>query len=304
MQATLVLLAAGVGSRFGGLKQLVPVGPGGSPLMDYTIYDALRAGFRRIVLVVRRETEALFGEYLKRGPGRRTDVRLVHQELDSLPPGFEVPEDRTKPWGTGHAVLVAADAISGPFVVVNADDYYGREGLVAISEFLTQSPSTVDGREQWAMVGYRLGNTLPNAGTVSRGLCRLDEQGRLAGLHEILKISRSGDHAVWTGDDGAARRQSLDDLVSMNLWGFTPSFMGRLKAGFERFLASNPARTTEFLLPDAVSEAIAADEAEVRVLSSESRWFGMTSPEDRATVERELATLVDDGVYPYDLWAH
>lgn len=303
MQPTLVILAAGVGSRYGGLKQLEPVGPGGSALMDYTIFDAQRGGFGRVVLVVRRETEALFRAHLDRGMGRKVDVKLVHQELDCVPRGHQVPESRVKPWGTGHAVMVAAEAVDGPFAVANADDYYGPDALAVIAGFLEKSESMPEGSEQWAMVGYRLGKTLPEHGSVSRGLCREDGAGWLVGLQEILKIRREGERAAWVDDEGSLRYQACDSLVSMNLWGFTRAFMDRLETGFEVFLEGRPTDTEEYLLPDAVSEAIDRGAAKVRVLSSESEWFGMTSPEDREIVQRCLADKVQAGVYPHELWS-
>ena len=276
MKPTLVILAAGVGSRFGGLKQLV--------------------------LVVRQETESLFRNHLEEGISSRCEVVLVHQELDSLPAGFAMPETRRKPWGTGHAVLVAVPVVDGPFAVANADDYYGRDGLAAIARFLNDDRPRSTAIEQWAMVGYRLGNTLPGVGSVSRGLCQKGDNENLIGLREVLKISRHGDVARWTDEAGVQRLQPLETLVSMNLWGFSRSFMSHLERGFEEFLAAGPSDTTEYLLPDVVSRAIADGSARVRVLTSDSEWFGMTSPEDRDVVRARLAEKVDAGEYPHFLW--
>jgi len=300
-ETTLVVLAAGVGSRFGGLKQLEPVGPGGAALMDYTIFDALREGFGRVVLVVRSQTHELFEEHLERGPARHADVALVHQELDDLPQGFAVPAGRAKPWGTGHAVLAVAPVVEGPFAVVNADDYYGREGIAAVARFLVKR-ATDGPPARWAMVGYQLGHTLPAAGAVSRALCRTRADGRLASLEEIPRIWRQDHGARWLDRDGGERDAPLDALVSINLWGFTPALLVRLERGFRGFLASDPGERGEFFLPAAVGDAIAAGEAAVDVLSSPGRWCGITSPEDRELVRHRLAELVTEGDYPADLW--
>jgi hypothetical protein len=302
MQPTLVVLAAGVGSRFGGLKQLEPVGPDGSPLMDYTIYDALRGGCGRVVLVIRRGTEDIVQRHLERGMSRRVEVRLVHQELDSLPGGFTPPVTRTKPWGTGHAVLVAAPAIVGPFAVVNADDFYGPDALAAIAGCLATTEVAAGGVQRWAMVGYRLGNTLPASGAVSRGLCRQDEHGELLSLHEVTRIWREGEIAHWVDDQGEPREQSLHTLVSMNLWGFTPALLTRLECELRCFLEARPGDSAELYLPEVVGRAIAAGEARVRVLASEGEWFGITSPGDREVVRSRLKDLVAQGVYPSPLW--
>ena len=298
---TLVVLAAGVGSRFGGLKQLEPVGPGGAALMDYTVFDALREGFGRVVLVVREQTHELFEEHLERGPARHADVALVHQELDDLPQGFQVPAGRAKPWGTGHAVLAVAPVIEGPFAVVNADDHYGREGIAAIARFLEER-ATDGPPASWAMVGYRLGHTLPTSGTVSRALCRTAPDGRLAGLEEIPRIWRQGDGARWLDPEGNERDAPLDVLVSINLWGFTPSLLTRLELAFREFLGSDPGERGELFLPAVVGDAVAAGEAAVEVLSSPGRWCGLTSPEDREVVRHRLAEMVANGDYPADLW--
>lgn len=298
---TLVVLAAGIGSRFGGLKQLEPVGPGGATLMDYTIYAALREGFDRVVLVVREQTHELFEEHLERGPALHADVALVHQELEDLPQGFQVPAGRAKPWGTGHAVLAVAPVVEGPFAVVNADDYYGREGIAAIARFL-ESGSDDGQPSRWAMVGYRLGNTLPAAGTVSRALCRSDDDGRLATLEEIPRIWRQGEGARWLDPEGSEQDAPLDALVSINLWGFTPSLLGRLELAFRNFLASDPGERGELFLPTVVGDAIANREATVEVLASPGRWCGLTSPEDRELVRHRLAEMVADGDYPAELW--
>jgi len=268
MKMTLLVLAAGVGSRYGGLKQLDLVGPGGATLMDYTIFDAVRAGFSRVVIVVSRETEA---------------------------------EIREHPWGTGQAVLTAATLLDGPFVVANADDHYGREAIAALAGFLAE-PTPISGPVQWAMVGYRLADTLPPSGSVSRALCLQDKDGWLTGLQEILAIKRDGGVARWEAAGGVGHITPLKTLVSMNLWGFTPDLLGHLEDGFKEFLGAGPGPKDEFYLPVAVAEAVKAGTAKVKVLPEGGRWCGMTSREDRETTATVLKELVEQGVYPEKLW--
>ena len=301
MRPTLIILAAGVGSRYGGLKQLEPVGPGGATLMDYTIFDAVHAGFTRVVIVVSREAEGEIREHMDRGAATRTEVLYAYQELGALPEGFTVPEDRSKPWGTGQAVLMAAPILDGPFVVANADDHYGREAVDALADFLAE-PTPISGPVQWGMVGYRLADTLPASGTVSRALCLQDGDGWLVGLQEILAIQRDGDVARWQDADGVGHIRPLDSLVSMNLWGFTPDLLGHLEDGFKEFLAAGPGPKDEFYLPVAVGEAVSAGTARVKVLPEGGRWCGMTSPEDRETTAAVLRDLVEQRVYPEKLW--
>jgi hypothetical protein len=301
MRPTLIILAAGVGSRYGGLKQLEPVGPGGATLMDYTIFDAVHAGFTRVVIVVSREAEAEIREHMDRGAATRTEVLYAYQELGALPEGFTVPEDRSKPWGTGQAVLMAAPYLDGPFVVANADDHYGRDAVDALADFLAE-PTPFSGPVQWGMVGYHLADTLPASGSVSRALCLQDGDGWLVGLQEILAIQRNGDVARWQDADGVGHITPLDSLVSMNLWGFTPDLLGHLEDGFKEFLAAGPGLKDEFYLPVAVGEAVSAGTARVKVLPEGGRWCGMTSPEDREATAAVLRDLVKQRVYPEKLW--
>ncbi len=298
MSARLVVLAAGVGSRYGGLKQLDAVGAGGAALMDYTIFDALSVGVDRVVLIIRRETECEIRAHMDRGAGRKVRVDYVYQDLDALPEGFAVPEDRVKPWGTGHAVLTAAGLLEDPFVVANADDFYGRGAIAALCGFVGD-----DGRAgRWAMVGYRLGDTLPPSGAVSRALCLQDGDGYLVGLEEAVSVERSGDVAMWTDEGGVRHERSLDQLVSMNLWGFTPCLLGYLRPGFRSFLRADPGPRDEYYLPVAVDAAIRAGDASVRVLPAGHRWCGMTSREDRQATAEVLRDLVERGEYPERLW--
>jgi len=301
VKPTLLILAAGVGSRYGGLKQLDPVGPGGATLMDYTIYDALKAGFGRVGLVVRRETEAEIREHMDAGAGRHIEVVYAHQELDDLPEGFALADDRSKPWGTGHAVLTAAPILDGPFVAANADDFYGRQAIAALGSYLAE-PTPISGGVQWAMVGYRLAETLPPSGRVSRALCLQDADGWLVGLQEVLSIKRDGGVARWEDAEGVAHITPLDALVSMNLWGFSPDLLGHLEDGFKDFLAAGPGAREEYYLPVAVAQAVSDGTARVKVLPEGGRWCGITSRKDRDTTESVLLELVDQGIYPEKLW--
>jgi dTDP-glucose pyrophosphorylase len=298
---TLVILAAGLGSRYGGLKQLEPVGPGGATIMDYSIFDALRAGFGRIVFVIRAELE----EAVRAAFGRRYEaqapVAYAHQRLEDLPSGFTLPDGRTKPWGTGHAVLAAAGQVDGPFAVVNADDFYGAKAFAAIGEFLRAATDSVV--PTYAMVGYTLRDTLSDSGTVSRGLCRCASEGWLECITEVTGLARSGRDACHPGPDGTAQTVPGDTLVSMNIWGFQAAVFDQLRSGFRAFLAANPGNPkAEFYLPAAIQEAIRAGGARVRVLPAGAQWCGVTHPQDRADASEFIHGLVARGDYPAELW--
>lgn len=300
MKPTLVILAAGIGSRYGGLKQLDTVGPGGATLMDYTIYDALRVGIDRVVMVVRREAEEEIRNHINRGAGNMADVVYVRQELHAVPMGFVVTPGRRKPWGTGQALLAAARHLDDTFIVANADDFYGREAITSLDQFLEMP--TVDGLARWAMVGYRLGDTLPPTGEVSRALCVQDIDGYLVGLEEVPAIKRDGLGGVWKDATGKVRFEPLESLVSMNLWGFTHELLRHLEKGFIDFLDNNPSVKDEYYLPKGVAYALGTGNARVSVLPEGGRWIGMTSPEDRELTVAVLKDLVAKGVYPENLW--
>jgi hypothetical protein len=300
VKPALVVLAAGIGSRYGGLKQIDAVGPGGAALMDYTIFDALKLGIEDVVMVVQRRAEAEVREHLDEGAGKNVDITYVHQDLNAVPQGFVVTPGRTKPWGTGQAVLSSAPHLNGPFIVANADDFYGREALAALDEFLEKP--TDDGLAHWAMVGYRLGDTLPPAGAVSRALCVQDIDGYLVGLEEVLAIERDGQEARWRDAEHTLHIQPLNSLVSMNLWGFSRELQGHLEREFRSFLDENPDPDDEFYLPKAVFGALSTGNARVTVLPGGGRWCGMTSPEDRENTVAVLRHLVNKGVYPENLW--
>jgi NDP-sugar pyrophosphorylase family protein len=293
----LLVLAAGMGNRYGGLKQIDPVGPGGETIIDYSIYDALRAGFGKVVFVIRKDIEQAFKQAVGARFERLIGVEYVFQELDKLPLGFSVPAGRTRPWGTLHAVLMAADAISEPFAVVNADDFYGSEGYRALAQHLQR------GTADYAMVGFVLRNTLSDFGAVSRGVCRVDEDDLLQGVVELTNIERNGVHARNTDSTGRVTRLSGDEVVSMNMWGFTPQVFGQLREHFQKFLNLDGSNVrSESYLPNTVNELISAGQARVKVLRTNDSWVGVTYREDHPRVVQAIRRLIDRGNYPSRLW--
>ncbi|MBI5382322.1 MAG: NTP transferase domain-containing protein [Opitutae bacterium] len=294
MAPTLLVLAAGMGSRYGGLKQLDPVGPGGETILDYGVFDAVRAGFGRVVFVIRREFETAFREQVTAKYAGRVPVDFVFQALDALPAGLTPPAGREKPWGTGHAVWCARNAIREPFAVVNADDFYGADSYRQLAKFL-MTPTAAGAAARFCMVGFRLDNTLSEHGTVSRGVCAADGAGRLLSVTEQTGIAH---HEV-----GAGGKYSGAETVSMNCWGVTPALFPALEAQFREFWARVPAEPkAEFYLPAAVSTMIARGEASVQVLPTANKWFGVTNREDRPRVVAALGELVQRGDYPAKLF--
>ena len=296
----LVIMAAGMGSRYGGLKQVDPVDADGHIIMDFSIYDAVRAGFKKVIFIIKRENEQIFRETIGRRVEGILDVEYVFQELENIPDGFTVPEGRVKPWGTGHAVLSCMNVIDGPFAVINADDYYGPGAFAMIYDYLTHHED--DSLYRYTMVGYRLGNTLTENGHVSRGICTVDENGYLTGIRERTYIVMTPDGAAYSEDDGLTLTSiSPDERVSMNMWGFTAGFMKELQAQFAQFLAEdmpkNPLKT-EYFLPSVVSRLLDEGRATVRVLHSNDKWYGVTYKEDKAAVMAAIAALKRQGVYP------
>lgn len=299
----LVVMAAGMGSRYGGLKQIDPITDQGEIIIDFSLYDALRAGFRKVVFIIKREIEADVRRLLDTGAGKHLEIEYAFQELDDLPDGYSVPEGRIKPWGTCHALLAARHAIDGPFAVINADDFYGKQAFQLIYDALKTAQD--DEKERFAMVGYLLRNTLSETGSVTRGVCVKNAAGYLTGVDERMKIQRYGDKIAYTEDDATWIPLPEDATVSMNLWGFTPSFLCALKAGFPVFLdealKSNPLKG-EYLLPTKVDALIKSGRATVKVLETEERWYGVTYKEDKAFVSDALVALKDKGLYPAKLW--
>ncbi len=295
---TLLVLAAGMGSRYGGLKQIDPVGPGGETIIDYSIYDALRAGFGKLVFIIRKDIEQPFKEIVGARFEKRIAVEYVFQELDQLPPGFAVPAGRTKPWGTGHAVLMAEGAIHEPFAVINADDFYGAGGFRALARQLQS------GTPDYAMVGFVLRNTLSEFGSVARGVCRVSSDGFLEDVVELTKIEPDGAHARNTDAAGRVTRLTGDEVVSMNMWGFTPQVFRELREYFEKFLELNGQDAkAEYFIPSVVNELVLAGRARVKVLHTNDSWFGITYREDHPRVVVSIGRLIHDGTYPERLWS-
>ena len=295
---TLLVLAAGMGSRYGGLKQIDPVGPGGETIIDYSIYDALRAGFGKLVFVIRRDIETPFKKIIGARFEEKISVGYVFQELDSLPPGFSVPPHRTKPWGTGQAILMAADVIHEPFAAINADDFYGANSFRVLAEHLHS------GSADCAMVGFILRNTLSEHGCVARGVCRVDTDGFLQSVMELVKIEKDGSGAKYTDAAGVAHRLDGNETVSMNMWGFTPALFGHLRGQFAGFLKKNGQKEkSEFYIPAVVNELVIAKRERVKVLPTSDSWFGVTYREDRPRVIEKVRDLIAHGDYPEKLWA-
>ncbi|HOW85022.1 MAG TPA: nucleotidyltransferase [Candidatus Aminicenantes bacterium] len=300
---TLVVMAAGLGSRYGGLKQIDPVGPSGEVVLDYSVYDALRAGFDRVVFIIREDIETAFRERIGRRIEGAADTAYVLQSLDRLPPGFAAPAGRTKPWGTAQAILACRDAVTTPFLAVNADDYYGRSAFEAMAGYLGRGPGGPD--PGYAMVGYRLENTLSEHGTVARGVCEATADLELVGIRELLKIRRFPDGVKHTLNGSDWQPLDAASWTSMNFWGFTPALFAELERLFPEFLRRNEADIlkAEFLIPEVVGRLIREKRARVRVLPTRERWFGMTYPEDRPLFKAAILELVEAGAYPRDLWS-
>ncbi len=300
---TLVVMAAGIGSRYGGLKQIDPVGPGGEAVLDYSVFDARRAGFGQVVFVIRRDIEKDFRDALGRRFEQQIEVRYAFQELTNLPSGYQVPAGRQKPWGTGHAVLSAAESVREPFAVINADDFYGAESYRVLAEFLIHPPPC-PGRDLFAMVGFQLARTLSEHGTVARGVCQSDADGYLQSVVELTGIEQTPDGIRNQEAEGTYRKLTGHEIVSLNFWGFTPAFFPELRRLFHEFLDHNQANLkAEFYLPFAVNTLLVANQARVRVLETPASWFGVTYREDRPVVIDRIRALVRAGAYPERLWA-
>ena len=298
---TLVIMAAGMGSRFGGPKQTTTVDDAGHFILHYSLFDAYRAGFRKVVFIVKPGMESEFAEALGEGVQEHFDVRFAPQALDALPEGYSVPADRQKPWGTAHAVLCAAGEIDGPFAVINADDYYGVTAFQVLYDFLAADRP----ESEYAMVGFRLRNTVTEHGSVARGVCEV-EKGLLRGVTERTKIVKKGDDAAFTEDDGATWTDlSGDTLVSMNFWGFTPLYLYELAKRFPAFLENevpkNPLKS-EYFVPSVVNAQLQEGSATIAVLDTPDAWHGVTYPEDLPGVKQALKALTDAGTYPENFW--
>ena len=300
----LVIMAAGMGSRYGGLKQLDPVGEHDQVILDYSMFDARRAGFETVVFVIKREIEEEFKARVGRRVERHMDVKYVFQSMDDLPQGYAVPEGRTKPWGTAQAALAARHVVDGPFAIINADDYYGPAAYREICDYLCAHG---DGeRYAYAMVGYRVRNTVTEHGSVARGVCEVDSGGVLVDIHERTVVEKDGNDARYTEDGGKSWTALVGDtLVSMNMWGFTRSFLDEAQARFPAFLdkaLTEAPLKAEYFLPTVVDQLIREGRAEVRVLPSEDKWYGVTYREDKPSVTAAIAAMTQAGLYPEELW--
>ncbi len=300
MKPTLFILAAGMGSRYGGLKQLDGLGPNGETIMDYSVFDALRAGFGKIVFVIREDFAEDFKNIVLKKYEDKVPCEVCFQALDKLPEGFTVPEGRTKPWGTNHAILMAKDIIKEPFAVINADDFYGKEAFEVLAKFLTQ----VDGQKnRYCMAGYRIENTLSEHGSVNRGVCQTDLDGNLTDVVERCNIERKEDGHIQFEENGEIHTIAEGTPVSMNMWGFTPEYFAYSEESFKQFLAEHGQEMkSEFFIPTLVNDLIVAGTATCEVLDTTAKWFGVTYAEDRPMVVARIQALIDAEVYPHKLF--
>lgn len=299
MKPTLLILAAGMGSRFGGLKQIEPVGPNGESILEYSVFDAIRAGFGKVVFVIRESFAESFKKQFEPKLLGKIEIKYVYQETNMLPEGFVLPEGREKPWGTGHAVLMAKKVINEPFAVINADDFYGANAYKILSEYLSMKISP----EQYTMVGYRLNKTLSDFGSVSRGICVTNADNQLTKITETHKIRTEEEKILCESQNEQTKELNGDEIVSMNFWGFHPSIFENIESQFIDFLKENiNLPKSEFYIPFVVFEMIKRNLISVEVLSADSPWFGVTYKEDKPYVIEQIQNLTDEGVYPANLW--
>lgn len=300
----LVIMAAGMGSRYGGLKQIDPVDDMGHIIMDFSLYDARKAGFEKAVFIIKKENEKDFREGVGDRISKYMEVAYVFQEITNIPEGYTVPEGRVKPWGTGHAILSCIHEVDGPFAVINADDYYGAEAFRLIYDYLASHKD--DEKYRYTMVGYKLANTVTDNGHVARGVCDMNERGELVAIHERTQIEKRDGGIAYTEDDGATWTAVPEDTtVSMNMWGFTKSILIELKNRFPAFLdkglIKNPQKC-EYFLPEVVSDLLEEEKAAAAVLKSADKWYGVTYKEDKPVVVAAIQKMKDDGLYPKNLW--
>ena len=301
MKPTLLVLAAGMGSRYGSLKQIDPVGPSGETIIDYSIFDAIRAGFGKVVFIIRKSFEQDFKDIFISKLQAHIPVEYVFQEIDSIPEGLTISPERTKPCGTAHAILMAKDVIHEPFAVINGDDFYGSGAFQTMADYLVSL--TPDQQNQYSLVGYQVGNTMSENGTVSRGVCLADEQSFLVSVTERTNIQYTHGGIAYSDNDGAFVFLKPETLVSMNFWGFTPEYFRQTEPMFVDFVKeNNDSLKAEFYIPSAVDSLVGSKKAKVKVLKSNAKWFGVTYKEDKPLVIEKLAQLIKSGVYPAQLW--
>jgi hypothetical protein len=301
MKPTLVVMAAGMGSRYGGLKQIDPMGPSGETILDYSVFDALRAGFGKVVFIIRPDFEEAFRNGVGAKFADKITVDYAFQTLDRLPAGFSVPEGREKPWGTTHAILCARDVVKEPFAVINADDFYGRTSFAVLQDYLTSLPND---SAAYSMVGFTLKNTLSEHGTVTRGVCKTDAHGFLTEIEEMTKIGSGPSGVSNTKEDGTVSPLTGLEPVSMNMWGFSPHLFNQLGSLFEEFLTAHGRELKgECYIPLSVGELVKREQASCKVLPTDSTWFGVTYREDKPVVQASIASLTASGAYPPALWS-
>ncbi len=302
-KTTLVVMAAGIGSRYGGLKQVDPIGPNNELIIDYSIYDAMKAGFEKVVFVIKEDMKDLFRERIGERIERKMDTVYVYQNLSDLPGGFAVPEEREKPWGTAHAIWCCREVVNSPFAVINADDFYGASSFQVLYDFLKSGKD--DARVyQYCMVGFVLENTLTENGAVARGVCTVDSNSYLRGIHERTRVEKFGDAARYTDNGEDWFEIPKGSVVSMNIWGFTSSIFKEIAAGFPEFFTRNQTNLmkAEYFLPEIVGDLVNKGKASVKVLASDERWYGVTYQQDKLPVKQALFDRIHRGIYPANLW--
>jgi UTP-glucose-1-phosphate uridylyltransferase len=303
IKPTLVVMAAGLGSRYGGLKQIDPVGPNGEIIIDYSIYDAIKAGFGKVVFIIKEDIKDIFYETVGKRIEKQIETAYVFQDANDIPSGFKVPEGRKKPWGTGHAVLSCQNVVNSPFAVINADDFYGPSSFEVLSKYLKTIRDS-DDLYQYCMVGFVLENTLTEHGHVARGVCSVDSESNLKEIHERTKIQKFENGTKYTEDDQNWVTIPEGSTVSMNTWGFTPSIFNELGKRFPKFLETSKDNLlkAEYFLPEVVGGLITENKAKVKVLPSTERWYGVTYQEDKPIVKQAIINLINQGIYPENLW--
>lgn len=301
MKPTLLILAAGMGSRYGGLKQMDAFGPNGETIIDYSIYDAIQSGYGKVVFIIRDTFRENFMKYFTGRIGDRIELEFVNQDLHDLPADFSVPDGREKPWGTGHAVWVARNVVHEPFAVINADDFYGRSAIKQMGDFLMEN---VNDPGKYCTVSYYLKNTLSDHGTVNRGVCEVSTSGYLEAVTERTKIKRMDDGKIYYDADGDSPGELVEDtLVSMNMWGFQSSYFDKVEPLLTKFLEENiGVQKSEFYIPEAIQQLMDNNDVTVRVLASKEHWFGVTYPDDKPFVQEQINKLIEQGIYPEKLW--
>jgi dTDP-glucose pyrophosphorylase len=299
----LIVMAAGIGSRYGGLKQIEPIGPDGEIILDYSVFDALQAGFGKVIFVINKQIERAFRERIDQSIGKHCEIAYAYQELDNLAVGFDIPLNRKKPWGTAHAVLSCKDLVDTPFAVINADDFYGQTAFQDLTSYLKNARDK-KGFYDFCMVGYLLKNTLTDHGYVARGICKVDQEDRLIEVRERTRIQKFNGNVKFTENGETWIELPGDSLVSLNLWGFTPIFLAELEERFSRFLAENRGNllAAEYFLPEVVNQLLDENKATVQVLRTQERWFGVTYQEDKIRVKNAVRELIQKGIYPRKLW--